>query len=277
MRRALARVLPLVCAASLVALGVAASGLSYGGRAEVAFSLQPAVGVGLALDAFADWEMLEVASTTEASLLPYTFASERLAFSIVRDWLDVNFEYEFTIVPIGITEAAIVAHAAPSPWEAAAGSLLWQVGVEAEARLTGAAFASTPLRTELWIEGTLGVTRHGLGPLDAVTCVAALGGTLSAPAGVVWPVPRVLLSAALGFVTLESETELSLAGGLHVATETVSLGISLESVRVAGEAWCTWSSDVAGASLGLRAAYEFGASPLRAYPSASECTGGVCR
>lgn len=277
MRRTLGRLLLLVSAASLAAPGVAAGTVSCGGRAEVALALQPAAGVGLVLDGFVDWEMLEVSSTTEASLLPYTFASERLACSVVRDWLDVSVQYEFTVVPIGITEAAIVAHAAPSPWEAVAGSLLWQAGVEAEARLTGAGFASTSLRSELWIEATAGVTRDGLGPLDTVSCSAALGGTLSAPAGVAWPVPRLALSAALGSVTLESETELSLAGGLHVAAETVSLGISLESARVVGGAWCTWSSGVAGASLGLRVAYEFGASPLRAYPSASACAGGVCR
>ncbi|MBU0595756.1 hypothetical protein KJ567_03620 [Candidatus Bipolaricaulota bacterium] len=75
---------------------------------------------------------------------------------------------------------------------------------------------------------------------------------------------------ASGFLSLA-------AGGLHVVTETVSLACSGRELGLSGKAWCTFSEEPSGPTVGFRIAYEFGALPLRPFPDSTECVGGVCR
>lgn len=210
------------------------------------------------------------------SLFSRTRCTQALAASLVRDWQSLHAEYPLSIVPIGISAATILAQARPAPWEIACGAEQFEIAVESEARLKGDALTSTPLRAELWLRGRAGVSRAAA-PLDSIAVGASLEGTLSAPNGVVWPVSTFVVSASLGRVTRSSETEISFAGGAHVTNETLSFSLSSLASLLSGEAWCTLSGEPGGVSVGLRVAYEFGASPLLAFYGSGECVGGVCR
>jgi hypothetical protein len=256
--------------------GAASSEVRVGGRAELVGAALPLAGAGATVDFFLGRGEIDVSTATDFSLFPYTLSTEAVAVSLVRDWLSLNAEYQFSIVPIGISAATILAQATPAPWEIACGAQLFEIAVESEARLKGDAFTSTPLRAELWLRGRAGVSRAGV-PLDFIFVGASLEGTLSAPNGTVWPVSTFVVSASLGCVTLASETEISFAGGTHVTNETLSLTLSSLVSQLSGEAWYTLSDEPGGVSVGLRVAYEFGASPLLTFSGSRECVGGVCR
>lgn len=249
--------------------------LSTGGRAVLVGSAMPSAGANAEIDLFADYWHLEATSTTEISLFPYRTGSETIALSLVQDWLILTAEYEFSIVPLGITASTILAQATPGAWLTAWESFLVDLAVEGEARLLGDGFAATPLRAELWVKGSAGIG-GSVGPIDLVHVAAALEGTLSAPNGTVWPTPSLIASASLGRATLSSETEWSLAGGVHVTAETLSLVCSWLELGLSAKAWCTFSGEPTGPSVGLRIAYEFGAVPLRPFPDSVQCVGGVC-
>jgi hypothetical protein len=258
-----------------VAWSAAGSELRTGGRAVLVGSGLPSVGANAEIDLFADYWNLEATSTTEISLFPYRTGSETIALSLVQDWLSLTAEYEFSIVPLGITASTILAQATPPAWVTAWESFLVDLAVEGEARLLGDGFAATPLRAELWVKGSAGIG-GSVGPIDLVHVGAALEGTLSAPNGTVWPTPSLIASASLGRATLSSETEWSLAGGVHVTAETLSLVCSWLELGLSAKAWCTFSGEPTGPSVGLRIAYEFGAVPLRPFPDSVQCVGGVC-
>jgi len=75
---------------------------------------------------------------------------------------------------------------------------------------------------------------------------------------------------------LLSETDALPVGGIHIVEETVSLLCLWREYGLSGKAWCTFSEEPTGPSVGLRIAYEFGALPLRPFPDSIECVGGVC-
>ncbi|MDD5263769.1 MAG: hypothetical protein PHU43_02935 [Candidatus Bipolaricaulis sp.] len=258
-----------------VAWSAVGSELRTGGRAVLVGSALPSAGANAEIDLFADCWNLEATSTTEISLFPYRTGSETIALSLVQDWLSLTAEYEFNIVPLGITASTILARATPPAWVTARGSFVVDLAVEGEARLLGDGFAATPLRAELWVKGSAGIG-GSVGPVDLVHAAAALEGTLSAPNGTVWPTPSLIASASLGRATLLSETELSLAEGIRVAAETVSLLCVWREFGLSAKAWCTFSAGPTGPSAGLRIAYEFGAAPLRPFPDSTACVGGVC-
>ncbi|MEN6369845.1 MAG: hypothetical protein ABFD77_09160 [Thermotogota bacterium] len=260
---------------AVMAWSTMGSELRTGGRGVLLGSALPSAGANAEIDLFADYWNLEATSTTEISLFPYRTGSETIALSLVQDWLSLTAEYEFSIVPLGITAATILAQATPAAWVTACGSFLVDLAVEGEARLLGDGFAATPLRSELWVKGSAGIGTS-LGAFDSVHIAAALEGTLSAPNGTVWPTPTLIASASLGRATLSSETELSLAGGIHIEAETVSLLCLWREYGLSGKAWCTFSGEPTGPSVGLRIAYEFGALPLRPFPDSTACVGGVC-
>lgn len=263
----------LLAAAAWSATG---SELRAGGRAMLLGSALSSAGASAEINLFLGLRDLEASSTTELSLFPYTTGSETVALSLVRDWLSLTAEYQFSVVPLGISAATILAQATPVPWLAAWGSFLVDVGAEGEARLLGGSFAATPLRAELWVKGTAGIG-WSLGALDSVRVAATLEGTLSSPGGTVWATPTLTASASVGRVTLSSETEASLAGGIHVVEETVTLACSWRELGLSGKAWCTFSEEPSGPAVGFRIAYEFGAPPLRPFPDSTDCVGGVCR
>ncbi|MCX6094966.1 MAG: hypothetical protein NTY63_09140 [Candidatus Bipolaricaulota bacterium] len=259
----------------VMACSAAGSELRTGGRAVLVGSALPSAGANAEVDLFADYWNLEATSMTEISLFPYRTGSETIALSLVQDWLSLTAEYEFSIVPLGITATSILAQATPAAWVTACGSFLVDASVEGEARLLGDGFASTPLRAELWVKGTAGIG-GSVGAVDLVHVAAALEGTLSAPNGTIWPTPTLIASASRGRATLSSETETSFAGGVHVTAETVSLACSWREFGLSGKAWCTFSEEPTGLAVGLRIAYEFGALPLRPFPDSTACVGGVC-
>jgi hypothetical protein len=261
----------------LAAMAWSAVGSEFrtGGRGAFVGSALPSAGGSAEIDLFAGLGSLEASSRTELSLFPYTTSNETAALSLVQDWLSLTAEYEFSIVPLGITAATILAQATPTPWVTACGSFLVDLGVEGEARLLGDGFAATPLRAELWVKGSAGIG-GSVGPVDLVRIGAALEGTLSAPNGTVWPTPSLIASASLGRATLSSETELSLAEGIHIVAETASLVCSWVELGLSAKAWCTFSEEPTGPAVGLRIAYEFGAAPLRPFPDSVQCVGGVC-
>ncbi|MDD5646550.1 MAG: hypothetical protein PHW86_05220 [Candidatus Bipolaricaulis sp.] len=258
-----------------VAWSAMGSEIRVGGRGVFFGSAMPYAGGSAEIDVFAGFGSLEASSTTELSLFPYTTSSETVAVALVRDWLCLAVEYEFSVVPLGITAARILARATPAAWMSSYESFLVDGAVEAEARLLGDGFAATPLRAELWLKGSLGIGAS-LGMIDFARVGAAIEGTLSAPNGSVWPTPSLIASASLGPATLSSETEWSLAGGIHVVAETVSLVCSWHELGFSAKAWCTFSGEPTGPSAGLRIAYEFGATPLRPFPDSTACVGGVC-
>ncbi|MFC2099551.1 hypothetical protein ACFLSF_01810 [Candidatus Bipolaricaulota bacterium] len=272
------RVVATYVAVLLVVAAWCATGseLRAGGRAVLLGSAWPSAGASAEIDLFLGLGDVEALSTTELSLFPYTTGTETVALSLVRDWLSLTAEYQFSVVPLGISAATILAQAAPAPWVAAWGSLLVDAAIEGEARLAGDSFAATPLRAELWVKGYAGIG-GSLGALDSVRVAATLEATLSSPGGTVWPTPTLTASASLGRATLSSETEASLVGGFHVVAETVSLACSWREFGLSGKAWCTFSEEPSGPTVGLRIAYEFGALPLRPFPDSTDCVGGVCR
>jgi len=261
---------------SAVSCAVAGESLRIGARTQVTGSASPAWSVGAALDAFAGWGDLEFSSGTQASLFPYSIADQTVALSLTREWLSLAASYTFSVVPIGITSAGFVAHAAPPSCLIPLGALLFDLSVEGEARLKGSGFASTPLRAELWVEGHATVSRS-LGCIDLVSLGAGLAGTLSSPGGTVWPTPSVAASVAFGRLRVASETEFALAGGIDVASEKLSLYLAWHDVGLATEVWCTFSGELRGPDAGLRVSYEFGSLPRRPFPGSTECAGGVCR
>jgi len=265
------------CVAVLLALAWSSAGseLRVGGRVVGIGSALPSAGMSAEIDVFVGLGALEASSRTELSLFPYTTSSETVAVSLIQDWLHLSAEYEFSIQPLGITATTILAQAAPPPWVGAVGSFLADAGVEAEARLLGDGFAATPLRAELWVNAVAGIG-GAVGPLDVVRVGAALESTLSAPNGAIWPTPSLVATASLGPATLSSETELSFAGGLHFSAETVSLVGSWRELGFSAKAWCTFSGEPTGPTVGIRISYEFGATPLRPFPDSTECVGGVC-
>ncbi len=260
---------------AVIAWSAVGSELRTGGRAVLLGSAMPSMGANAEIDFFADCWNLEASSTTEISLFPYRTSSETIALSLVQDWLCLSAEYELSIVPLGITATTILVQATPAAWVTACGSFLVDLAVEGEARLLGDGFATTPLRAELWVKGSAGIG-GSVGPVDLVHIGAALEGTLSSPGGTIWPTPTLIASASLGRATLSSETEASLAGGIHFVAETVSLLCSWREYGLSGKAWCTFSEELTGPAVGLRIAYEFGASPLRPFPDSVQCVGGVC-
>ena len=261
----------------LIATAWSATGseLRTGGRGVFVGSALPSVAGSAEVDLFANYWKLEATSTTEISLFPYRTGSETIALSLVQDWLSLTAEYEFSIVPLGITATAILVQATPPAWVATWGSFLVDAGVEAEARLLGDGLAATPLRAEVWVRGGAGIGCTA-GVIEHLRVAATLEGTLSAPNGTIWPTPSLIASASLGRATISSETELSFAGGIHVAAETVSLVCSWRELGLSGKTWCTFSGEPTGPVVGLRIAYEFGALPLRPFPDSTECVGGVC-
>jgi len=251
------------------------SELRAGGRAVLLGSALPSVGASAEIDLFAGLGSVEASSTTELSLFPYTTANETIALSLIQDWLSLTAEYQFSVRPLGITAATILAQATPPAWIETWGSLLVDASVKGEARLLGDGFASRPLRAEVWVKGSAGIGTS-LGVLDFVRVGAAIEGTLSAPNGTIWPTPSLVASASVGRMTLSSETEWSFAGGIHVAAETVSLVCLWLELGISARAWCAFSGEPTGPGVGLRIAYEFGALPLRPFPDSTECVGGVC-
>jgi hypothetical protein len=273
----LRRVAMALAILAALACGAWGADLRSGGVASAWGSARPIVGGSASLDLFLGLGDLEAASWTEYSLFPYTMGSETLSLSLVRDWLTLSGEYQFSLLPLGITSATLLARARPAPWDIALGDLLLDLSVEGEARLKGDTFTSAPLRTEIWLKAAASVSRS-VGCLDQVLLGASLEATASAPGGGrVWPTPVLLASASIGRAMLESATTLSLAPRLRVESETVSLRASWSDLGVSGEAWCTFSEEPGGPSVGLRVSYEFGDIPLGVTPTSSNCSGGVCR
>jgi len=277
LKRQRPRVVTVCVGVLLAAVAWSAKGseLRVGGRGVFVGSALPSVAGSAEIDLFADYWNLEATSTTEISLFPYRTGSETIALSLVQDWLSLTAEYEFSIVPLGITALTVLAQAAAPAWVATWESLLVDAGVEAEARLLGDGLAATPLRAEIWVRGGAGIG-CSVSVIDYLRVAATLEGTLSAPNGTIWPTPSLVASASVGRMTLSSETELSFAGGIHVAAETVSLVYSWLELGISARAWCTFSGEPTGPSVALRIAYEFGALPLRPFPDSAECVGGVC-
>jgi len=251
------------------------SELCTGGRGAFVGSALPSAGGSAEIDLFVGLGSLEASSRTELSLFPYTTSNETVALSLVQDWLWLTAEYQFSIVPLGITAATILAQATPAAWLTTWESFLVDLAIEGKARLLGDGFASTPLRAELWIKGSAGIG-GSVGPVDLVRIAAALEGTLSSPDGTVWLTPTLIASASLGRATLSSETEWSFASGIHVVAETVSLLCSWLELGLSAKAWCTFSEEPTGPAVGLRIAFDFGALPLKPFPDSTACVGGVC-
>jgi hypothetical protein len=259
------------------ACGLTGADVRFGGIVGATGAVWPIPGADVSFDAFVGLGGVEAASRTEFSLFPYTVGSETLSVSLTREWLSLSGGYQFSLVPIGITSAEILARARPSPWQFVAGGLLLDVSIEGEARLKGEAFSSTPLRTEIWTRGTAGVSRS-VGCVDPVRLAISLETTVSAPGGGgIWPTPALLASASIGNVTLAGEARLTFAGGLHLDSGTVTLSGAWRDVGLSAAAWCTFSGEPRGASLGIRAAYEFGDSSLAGSSANDACAGGVCR
>jgi len=261
----------------LAALASSAAGseLRAGGRAVLVGLALPSPAGSAEIDLFVGLGSLEASSRTELSLFPYTTSSQTVALSLARDWLSLSAEYQFSIRPLGITAARILARAGPPARLAVWGNCLVDAGVESEARLVGYGFATTPLRAEFWVKGTAGVG-GAVGPLDVVRIAAAIEGTLSAPDGTVVPKPSLVVSASLGRATLSIETELSFAGGIRIAAETVSLACSRLEWGLSAKGWCAFSGEPTGPSAGLRISYAFGAMPRCPFPGSAGCVGGVC-
>ncbi len=267
-----------VCLAAVVGIaGVAqAQDFRLGGALSASGAVSPVAAADVALEVVAGLDCVDFASWTEFSLAPYTIGSQTLAVSCTRDWLGLRAEYQFSLIPIGITRAAFVARARPAPWESVTGDLLWSVEAAAEARLAGDSFAA-PLRAEVWGEVVVGASR-ALGFLDLVFVGAALEATVSAPGGgQVWPTPTWRVAATLGRFALRSETVLHVVGGLRVASETLTLDAAWSELGLSGSLWCTFAESDRGPSLGMRFAAEFGDRPLEEFRSGGTCSGGVCR
>lgn len=268
----------VLCFAAVVCVAGAAQGqhLRLGGAFSASGAVSPVVAADAALELVAGLDCVDLSSWTEFSLAPYTIGSQTMALACTRDWLGVRAEYQFSLIPIGITRATLAARARPAPWEFVAGDLFWSIEVAGEARLAGDSFAS-PLRAEVWGEVAVGASR-ALGFLDLVSVGASLEATVSAPGGGrVWPTPTWQVVATLGRFALRSETVLSVVGELRVASETLTLDAAWSELGLSGSLWCTFAGSEGGAGLGLRFAVEFGDRPLEGFRSGGTCSGGVCR
>lgn len=249
--------------------------LRFGGAVGASFGVLPVPAGDVSLELSVGLGPVDVSSWTEYSLFPYVVGSQTFAVSVAQDWLGLNAEYRFSLVPLGITRAAILARARPLPWDLAWGDSIVSVAAEGEARLTGDSFASA-LRTEVWAKASVGASR-AVGCLDRVALEASVEVTLSAPGGGrVWPTPALIASATFGRFTLESETSLSVVAGLRIAAETVSLAASWGEIGLSGSVWCTLSGDLRAPSLGIRLAKQFGDAPIQGFRVGGTCAGGVC-
>jgi hypothetical protein len=266
----------LIAVALLFAGGAQCADLRSGGAIAAWGTVCPDATGSASLDAFLGLGPVEAASRTEFSLFPYTLGSETLSLSVVRDWLSLCGEYQWSLLPLGITSATFLASVSPAPWEVPVGNFLVAFSIEGESRLTGYAFNSTPLRAEIWIKGAVSASRD-MGIFDQASVGASLEATLSAPAGAIWPIPGCVLAASLGWATLASETVFALSPTIRVASETLTLRGSWRETGLTGELSCVFSEGSSGLSLGIEISYEFGDAPLRAFPSSAECSGGVCR
>jgi hypothetical protein len=266
-----------VCGAAYLALSCCALGgaCESGGAVSAWGAVWPSPGASVSLNAFLGLGACEASSRTEYSLFPYTVGSETLALALVRDWLSLSGEYQWSLLPLGVTQAVVRARALPAPWDVAEGDVLVELSVEGEARLKGDSFDSSPLRAELWARGLVTASRD-LGVLDQVLLGVSLEGTLSSPGGEIWPTPGLVLSASFGPATLASRTTLSFAQGFHIASETVSLRGSWKDTGLSGEI-SLGLAEGGEPSVGLRVSYEFGSTPRRPFPLTDECAGGVCR
>jgi hypothetical protein len=268
----------VACSTAVLLLTFSARGetLRTGGAISSWGAIWPIPSASASLDAFLGLGDLEASSRTEYSLFPYTLGSETVSLGVVRDGLSLSSEYEWSLLPLGITQAIFRARAVPAPWDASEGEVVFEFAVEGEARLIGDSFVSAPLRAEVWARGTVSASRS-LGMLDQVLLGTSIEATLSAPGGEIWPIPGILVSAAIGPATLSSTSTFSLGPALHLASETVSLRGSWREVGLSGEISLGLAEGESGFSLGLRISYEFGDTPRRSFPAVSECSGGVCR
>jgi hypothetical protein len=262
-----------------VALGLTAAGtdLRLGGRVEASGTAYAAASANVLLDAFAGLGDLEAVTRTEFSVFPYTVGSETLAVYLVREWLSVGAEYEFGVLPLGITSATLVALALPPPWTGAMGDTVFEVSVDGEARLVGYTFATAPLRAEVWTRATVSASR-GLGWLDLLLLGISLETTLSAPGdGRIWPVATAVAEFSLGYASLRSETTLALAPSIRLEEERVSVRASWSDLGVSAEGGLVLGAKPEGVTVEFRIAYEFGDAPLHGTSSDPGCAGGVCR
>lgn len=262
-----------------VVLGLTAAGtdLRLGGRVEASGTAYAAASASVLVDAFAGLGSFEAATRTEFSVFPYTIGSETLAVYVVREWLSVGAEYQFSVLPLGITSATLVALALPPPWRGAMGDTVLEVSVDGEARLVGYTFATAPLRAEMWTRATVSATRD-LGWLDQLLLGASLEATLSAPGdGRIWPVATAVAEFSLGCASLRSETTLALAPSIRLEKEKVSVRASWGGLGVSAEGALAFGAEPEGVTLEFRVAYEFGAAPLYQASSDLGCAGGVCR
>jgi len=269
--------LALVCFTLLLALACCANGMRFrsGGVVTSWGAIWPTPSGSASMDLFLGLGTIEASSRTEYSLFPYTLGTETLGVGISHEWLSLSGEYQWSLLPLGITQAAFRARALPSPWDVPQGEVLFEFSVEGEARLTGNSFDSSPLRAEVWVRGEATASRS-LGILDQVLLGTSLEATLSSPGGQIWPTPGVVISASLGPVSLSCEATLSFSSGLHLASEAVSLRGSWREVGLSGDV-SLGIAEGGGPSVGLRISYEFGDAPQRPFPSTDECSGGVCR
>jgi len=261
--------------ATAVACGVVSAEPRFGGSIETWGTACPVLGGNASLGVFVGLGDVEAAVRTEFSLLPYTTGTATLSASLVREWLSVGGEFQLSVLPIGITSAMVLSRVLPSPWVGSIGDVLLDLSVEAEARLKGSTFATTPLRAEVWVKGAASASRS-LGCLDQVVLGASLEATLSAPGGRVWPTPTLVAGLSYGRATLTSETTLSFVPRIRIEAETVSLTMAWRDLGLSGKAWCTFSEEPSGPSVGLQITYEFGDVPRGPFTARGECLGGVC-
>jgi len=263
--------------AAAMACSAVGADLRFGGSVETWGTASPTLGGNASLDLFVGLGSVEAATRTESSLFPYTMGTEILSVFLVREWLSVGGEFRLSVVPIGVTSAMILSRAQPSPWECSIGDVLIDFSVEGEARLKGYTFATTPLRAEVWVQGTASASRS-LGCLDQVLLGASLEATLSAPdGGEIWPVSTLIAALSYGCATLRSETVISLFPSLRLDEERLFLRVSWNDLGLSGEASLAFTAEPRSPSVGLRVLYEFGDAPLVGGPSGSGCAGGVCR
>jgi hypothetical protein len=263
--------------AAAMACSAVGADLRFGGSVETWGTASPTLGGNASLDLLMGLGDVEAATRTEFSLFPYTMGTETLSVSLVREWLSVGGEFRLSVVPIGVTSAMILSRAQPSPWECSIGDVLIDFSVEGEARLKGYTFATTPLRAEVWVQGTASASRS-LGCLDQVLLGASLEATLSAPdGGEIWPVSTLVAALSYGCATLRSETVISLLPSLRLDEERLFLRVSWNDLGLSGEASLAFTAEPRSPSVGLRVLYEFGDAPLVGGPSGSGCAGGVCR
>ena len=263
--------------AAAMACSAVGADLRFGGSVETWGTARPTLGGNASLDLLMGLGDVEAATRTEFSLFPYTMGTETLSVSLVREWLSVGGEFQLSVLPIGITSAMVFSRAQPPPWECSISDVLLDFSVEGEARLKGYTFATTPLRAEVWVQGTASVSRS-LGCLDQVLLGASLEATLSAPdGGEIWPVSTLIAALSYGCATLRSETVISLLPSLRLDEERLFLRVSWNDLGLSGEASLAFTAEPRSPSVGLRVLYEFGDAPLVGGPSGSGCAGGVCR